>query len=109
MDKDKPTAFDYLLNAMENAGSEGDPSGHLYYDKRMAVLDHVATLTARCAELEKVLTELVACKDLKDSIDKEVTATTRWRDGNDEYQRRKPLAWEAARTVITKEPSNGQG
>jgi hypothetical protein len=70
----------------------------------------LATMAAP-AEQRRVLTaalaELVACKDLKDEVDRMgyETVPTGARDAVfmrklNEYHRRKPLAWEAARAVL---------
>lgn len=58
--------------------------------------------------LRAALTELVACKDLKDRVevlnhDRERGAE--WKEAFNEYARRKPLAWAAARAAIDAAPS----
>lgn len=61
-----------------------------------------------------VLTELVACKDLKEQVDafsmpsralstdERVSELMRQANIAHEYERRKPLAWAAARAVLAK-------
>lgn len=54
------------------------------------------------------LTELVACKDLKDAIDRsppgDLDAVNNKLDDLDEYRRRKTAAWDAARTILSAIP-----
>lgn len=45
-------AFEYLLNAMEDAGAKDNPVAHHYADKRRAVLDFVTSLRRRLVEVE---------------------------------------------------------
>ena len=58
-----PNKFHYLLNAMEDAGCENDPSAHLYRPKRRAVLEHVSNLERQSDELAEALNELVSIRD----------------------------------------------
>jgi hypothetical protein len=73
------------------------------------------TANERIAELEAALRELVAVKELRDAFDAlnarnhpdepplsrmSDAEIERWRSMRDEYRRRKPLAWEAARKVL---------
>ncbi len=61
--------------------------------------------------MRAALEELVDCKNLKDQID-----ATHWREVGtnahhvmlNEYERRKPLAWAAARTAITRAEHPGE-
>lgn len=55
------------------------------------------------SEAEKILRELIELKDLKDKIDELYPFGVRNHPSVDEYNRRKPLAWEAARKLIDKQ------
>ena len=71
-----------------------------------AITDYLA-LERQLDELAEALTELIACKDLKDSIDggKFFIGHDPYRSVNDagtEYKLRKPLAWEAARKALAR-------
>lgn len=70
-----------------------------------ALLDDHAQQQAELSRMRTALEELIACKDLKDAIDNNDS------DGIDrtfaelddmvkDYERRKPLAWKAARAAI---------
>ena len=59
----------------------------------------IAALNA-LEKAEAALKELVACKELKDWLDKQITASADWIVKNDNYQARKQLAWNAARKAI---------
>jgi hypothetical protein len=47
---DRPTEFDYLLNAMERAAQAKNPAKAGYAAKRKAVLEHVAKMTRASIE-----------------------------------------------------------
>lgn len=75
-------------------------------------------LRARLTELERegkdakvALRELVECKDLRDRIDTMATNNPQdWPEYDrlaDEYARRKPLAWVAARRALATPPADG--
>ena len=70
----------------------------------MKPLDSSATPHSR---VYAALLELVECKDLKDSTeadfyaDEPMLTTDQRNECRAEYERRKPLAWEAARKVLT--------
>ena len=78
----------------------------------------VADLKRQLATAREALTELVACKDLKERIEWLEKAATRGRltdneseelkDSIAEYARRKPLAWQAARQCARPLPTDGE-
>ncbi len=68
--------------------------------------DRIAALTASqpVASLRAALAELVACKDLKDrytAIQCGIVRDEMYKRMRDDYNRRKPLAWAAARAALT--------
>lgn len=100
--------FEYLLNAMENAGAQDDPHLHGYGDKRKAVLAYVAKLEAPRSPAQpdavELLRELVAIQDAAEHLS---TAFQSHEMGPDEFSRkaianreRIALAWSAARAFL---------
>ena len=60
-------------------------------------------LCEELAEVRKVLTELVDCKNLHDYVerfDKQGDQSQEWKDKSDDYRRRKPFAWQRARELV---------
>ncbi len=51
------TKFEYLLNAMENAAAQDNPSAHGYAGKRQMVLKYVADSDVECQRLREALDE----------------------------------------------------
>jgi hypothetical protein len=53
------------------------------------------------------LVELVACKDLKDSLPELAAkaSATPWLRATEDYERRQPLAWKAARAALDPTPA----
>lgn len=70
--------------------------------------ERLAALEADARRKEKALRELVACKDLKDSliVDYVVNGEPVYVDGvkHSEYKRRKDAAWVDARAALSQEP-----
>lgn len=91
-----------------------DPDGywiataHNCVGSALATGETNAPLLAAAPDLLAALLELVACKELKDRIDAadlslySIADAERANDMQAEYDRRKPLAWEAARAAIAK-------
>lgn len=52
------------------------------------------------ALLRAALEELVACKDLKDSLPSLVHDLSAWGEAHADYQRRKQVAWGMARAAL---------
>jgi hypothetical protein len=50
--------FEYMLNAMEYAGQQDDPSAHSYAAKRRAVFAYVANLEQRVAMIDEITDKL---------------------------------------------------
>ena len=73
-----------------------------------AAKTEIATLRAALAERQAAINELVACKDLREQIDAldavlySIADADRADDMQAEYNRRKPLAWSAARALVEK-------
>jgi hypothetical protein len=78
----------------------------LLYSRYGGTPETAFLLTAgdRLKELEGALRELVRLKDLKDGMERADEASPHGAvpiaDAQREYQRRKPLAWEAARAAL---------
>jgi len=79
--------------------------------ERTCAADTIERLEAKRRRLEVVLRELVECKDLKDEELRLRQRRAVWLRGDagmadevnamrDDYNRRKPLAWEAARSAL---------
>lgn len=63
--------------------------------------DAITALLAERDELRNALRELVACKDLRDRIDAAVELDGTYMENSaEDYARRKPLAWIAARKAL---------
>lgn len=54
-----PRAFEYLLNAMENASHHTNPAEHSYGERRNAVFQHVSQLETDLADARAALREVV--------------------------------------------------
>lgn len=76
---------------------------------RSVVIDK---LRERAERAEAALAELVRLKDLKDWLDAQPvpdgSGWTEWDDKSDEYRHDKPLAWEAARALLSASPEPQQ-
>jgi hypothetical protein len=66
---------------------------------------------AQVAELRKALAELIACKDLKDAFEPHFFQTGQHTAEHArmklDYERRKPLAWKAARAIVDAAKESG--
>lgn len=57
--------IEYLLNAMENAGAQDDPSKHDYSGKRKKVLEAIRDLRSRVDSAEATLRDEFAAKAMQ--------------------------------------------
>jgi hypothetical protein len=70
------------------------------FDRVNKLERELAAAEAKCEGMEKALQELVALKELKKTFETERGSPYLQRTHQVDYERRKPLAWEAARAAI---------
>lgn len=97
--------------ALSNTPESAAKQRVMHPDYRSASCDDVARavdremdLQAEAARLRAALAELVACKDLIDSIEHADMGDPAEEAVLAEYARRKPLAWAAARKALAAQP-----